>query len=147
MSIGLCPTRPTTASADYIDPATSVDDYSGSSLPTTDLGQGLKCDIRPGIWKVLTHPAEALLRTLLPELAQLPQHHLPNVGTYWVTTLDERVQRSSREGPGDGRRISSESGEGSHTSRSFFMLSPTCLVIGPIGMGSRSGLRCGWLAQ
>lgn len=90
----------TRATADYSDCACPVNDMMVSSLSTSDLGQGLTCNIRPGFRNVLTHPLDALLSSRLSELPQLPQHNLPKIGSYGIAVrqdvLDEVLEESQK---------------------------------------------------
>ena len=62
---------------------------STSSSGSTDLLQCFAGDIRPWFWDVLAHPPDGFLRALFPELAELPQHHLADIRTYGVSTLED----------------------------------------------------------
>ena len=96
-----------------------------------------------------TDPSNVLLCPLLPELAELPHHHLSYVGTYWIPLLEdvlkEILKQSQIEDADESPPKSGDGIFGSHDRCSC--RHPHRRVTGPIGMGSRSGLQCGWLAQ
>ena len=47
-------------------------------------GQGSSGGFSPGIGNVFADPSDVLFGPLLPEFAELPDHHLADVRAYWV---------------------------------------------------------------
>ena len=52
-------------------------------------GQGSSGSFSPGIGNVFADPPDVLFGPLLPEIAELPDHHLADVWAYWVPGLKD----------------------------------------------------------